>query len=836
MLTRSQRRQRQISNEQEGRDVTDEAPSVDGEGTEEPTAMSDGGDANASGSRSSHLSPLTGSETSEEAARWLANFQQLYQPKLHNANYQTVLTFLVANTAQGTPAWTLLQDTQHDADWLKKALAASKDAETGSERQAVAKAAAELFTKWDDAVRKEFVTKRNKLESSQLHTIKVSGKKDRPEHMAKLMEQEVERVAPEYNMEQLQRVVVDAYTKHSELHQYLREWVKSSEGMEAVSTHDEAHSDMSDVTLQPEEVTDLLTENARRVKAEGEHPELFAMATRTRRLTTRQGIAIGLIRAISKQAQIKWNRLNRSEAAVGGARREEVNITPYQLVKQLQSLVKPKFGDTAWENATCELHPEGKHTNGNCSVHKQVHAMSQTTRRNRVAAVAEIDTAAVAAPVGGGRWNPNAATGRVGGGAQPTGQVPRPGDWECGVIGCRAKGNRANFASKTQCYMCNTPKDKATSGGLMLDTEGKVVPVGSKPGIAATASAEEGRKQRIDAAVAAALAERDEEAAVAAAVAAALADADLQGHQGGTQGRKTASVCVSGGHDEPMISTAAAADSRVNAQPLPESFLTRGEKPAQSQPIVKELAAVRAHGVRAVVSLQLHSEVVGVDEASVGALATKELPTETPEAPETNAKVMAAAELVRQIVKGEIKVPPHRLPEGTVEFRLRKASVRARRPLSDTGCNVWVITTSLWKKLEGALPRGVSTLSHDLTTAMGEGKGEEVPLEAGMTCAVAPGTENETWMPCSVVVAEDNAVFDCLIPTLFHYAYNAYVVPAKGVMYWNPDGLGTTRVATLPVRISSHATCTAVDEPEHNSQDGSGNEELARLLVDALRA
>ena len=105
-----------------------------------------------------------------------------------------------------------------------------------------------------------------------------------------------------------------------------------------------------------------------------------------------------------------------------------------------------------------------------------------------------------------------------------------------------------------------------------------------------------------------------------------------------------------------------------------------------------------------------------------------------------------------------------------------------------------------------------------------------------MTCAVAPGTEDETWMPCSVVVAEDNAVFDCLIPTLFHYAYNAYVVPAKGVMYWSPDGLGTTRVATLPVRISGHATCTAVDEPEHNSQDGSGNEELARLLVNALRA
>ena len=72
MLTRSQRRPRQISNEQEGRDVTDEAPSVDGEGTDEPTAMSDGGDANANGSRSSHLSPLTGSETSEEAARWLA--------------------------------------------------------------------------------------------------------------------------------------------------------------------------------------------------------------------------------------------------------------------------------------------------------------------------------------------------------------------------------------------------------------------------------------------------------------------------------------------------------------------------------------------------------------------------------------------------------------------------------------------------------------------------------------------------------------------------------------------------------------------------------------------
>ena len=34
---------------------------------------------------------------------------------------------------------------------------------------------------------------------------------------------------------------------------------------------------MSDVTLQPEGVKDLLKENARRVKAEGEHPELFAI-------------------------------------------------------------------------------------------------------------------------------------------------------------------------------------------------------------------------------------------------------------------------------------------------------------------------------------------------------------------------------------------------------------------------------------------------------------------------------------------------------------------------------------------------------------------------------
>ena len=56
MLTRSRRRQGQISSEQEGRDVTtDEAPSVEGAGTEEPTTMSDGGEANASGSRSSHL-------------------------------------------------------------------------------------------------------------------------------------------------------------------------------------------------------------------------------------------------------------------------------------------------------------------------------------------------------------------------------------------------------------------------------------------------------------------------------------------------------------------------------------------------------------------------------------------------------------------------------------------------------------------------------------------------------------------------------------------------------------------------------------------------------------
>ena len=113
--------------------------------------------------------------------------------------------------------------------------------------------------------------------------------------------------------------------------------------------------------------------------------------------------------------------------------------------------------------------------------------------------------------------------------------------------------------------------------------------------------------------------------------------------------------------------------------------------------------------------------------------------------------------------------------------------------------HVWVLTRKLWRKLEAAMPKGVEVRGHPLTTAMGDEQGKEVPLEAGMECTVAPGSPEATCMPCAVVIAEDNDVFDCLVPTVFHYAFNAYVVPAQGRLYWNPEGTGTERVASMNV-------------------------------------
>jgi len=113
---------------------------------------------------------------------------------------------------------------------------------------------------------------------------------------------------------------------------------------------------------------------------------------------------------------------------------------------------------------------------------------------------------------------------------------------------------------------------------------------------------------------------------------------------------------------------------------------------------------------------------------------------------------------------------------------------------------------------------------------MGEDSGMEVPFEVGLECTVAPGTANATTMPCTVVLAEDNPVFDCLVPTVFHYAFDAYVVPSEGRLYWRPQGLGTGRVASMKVQVlaESPAAAAAVKEAE--------NGQLARALVGALRA
>lgn len=83
------------------------------------------------------------------------------------------------------------------------------------------------------------------------------------------------------------------------------------------------------------------------------------------------------------------------------------------------------------------------------------------------------------------------------------------------------------------------------------------------------------------------------------------------------------------------------------------------------------------------------------------------------------------------------------------------------------------------------------------------------------------------------MIAEDNAVFDCLLPTVFHYAYNAYVVPSDGRMYWNPKGAGDSLVASLPVQVVGGRT------PVSAAADGSqasGNDVLARQAVATLRA
>ncbi|XRB23006.1 hypothetical protein RI054_33g128580 [Pseudoscourfieldia marina] len=115
-------------------------------------------------------------------------------------------------------------------------------------------------------------------------------------------------------MDELATVVREAYTKHPEVHEHLREWLLSDDGMEMAQEYDVAALELNNVSLQPREVKDLLQENKERVAAEKQHPELFPLASLTRRLTVRQGLAIGTF-LMQRGVAVVSNDVNPAHAA-----------------------------------------------------------------------------------------------------------------------------------------------------------------------------------------------------------------------------------------------------------------------------------------------------------------------------------------------------------------------------------------------------------------------------------------------------------------------------------------------------------------------------------------
>ena len=144
------------------------------------------------------------------------------------------------------------------------------------------------------------MTKRQRMEISKLRNIKLSSKEEQPVLVGARMELEVIRTPVEMSMDELATVVREAYTKHPEVHEHLREWLLSDDGMEMAQEYDVAALELNNVALQPKEVKDLLQENAKRVAAEKQHPELFPLASLTRRLTVRHLPRVG------RQRQCAW--------------------------------------------------------------------------------------------------------------------------------------------------------------------------------------------------------------------------------------------------------------------------------------------------------------------------------------------------------------------------------------------------------------------------------------------------------------------------------------------------------------------------------------------------
>ena len=330
---------------------------------------------------------LKGSEPPEDVAHWLGRFSRSAQYSSARKGLPEVLQTIAASVDQTGVAWEEVGDMMHSEEWcttaneLQAATAgtdgvdATEDGESAAHRRSVGALCAKLYGIFDQRMRRRFVTRRVKADSSKLLSMKMDVEED-PQDFEARVRKEISRVAPTCSVQALAARMIAVMNK-AEIRRRLQNFADTEAANAIEALHDilsgaetvdslQEHFDESKVAAA-KRVVELRETIKLRREREAQNPEAYPEAMRTADLSEVQLVLTVLVTKLLKHAQglaTQLRKANRDEE------RRTAQDAP-QLLLALEKLAVPKFNNKTWCDAPCDLHPNARipHRCGTCSVY-----------------------------------------------------------------------------------------------------------------------------------------------------------------------------------------------------------------------------------------------------------------------------------------------------------------------------------------------------------------------------------------------------------------------------------------------------------------------------------
>ena len=201
---------------------------------------------NGAGSRSL----LKGSEDPEDVARWLGKFSRSAQYSSARKGLPEVLQTIAASVDQTGVAWDEVSDMLHSAEWMEVAAQLQGQAaagtggaeaqEDGEARRSIGEMCAKLYGIFDRRMRMRFVTRRIKADASKLLIMKMEPT-EQPQDYAARMRKEVARVAPQCQVHDLAKHLVDALAR-ADVKRLVRVYTEQEATSKLEALHDGARA------------------------------------------------------------------------------------------------------------------------------------------------------------------------------------------------------------------------------------------------------------------------------------------------------------------------------------------------------------------------------------------------------------------------------------------------------------------------------------------------------------------------------------------------------------------------------------------------------------------